>query len=208
MLYKILLIKHLRISDIYRIFILGMKIKQTIFLFILAISFCTLFVVPGLYAADNATCGGVTLKDGQTCCGGVVTSVISCDDDKYTGICSDGTAPYEGVKPTTDEEKETYKSTYKHDYGKCEDDTVPSTTTTSTGLWGILILAINILSAAVGVAAVGGIIYGSILYASSGGNPENTKKARKLIFNTVLGLIMFALMFAFLNFLIPGGIFT
>ncbi len=194
MLYKILLIKHLRISDIYRIFILGMKIKQTIFL---GIIFGFSFICLSPITVNAASCAGVD------------TSVISCDDESSTGVCKDGIDPYEGVKPTTDDEKASYADTYGHNYGECDKDgTMPDTEISSTGLWGILILAINILSAAVGVAAVGGIIYGSILYASSGGNPENTKKARKIIFNTVLGLIMFALMFAFLNFLIPGGIFT
>jgi len=77
-----------------------------------------------------------------------------------------------------------------------------------TGLWGILLLAINILTAGIGVAAVGGIIYGSILYASAGGGPEQVKKAKEIIMNVLLGLAAYALMYAFLNFIIPGGMFA
>jgi hypothetical protein len=77
-----------------------------------------------------------------------------------------------------------------------------------TGLWSILLLAINILTALVGVAALGGIVYGAALYTAAGGNAEQTKKAMGIITNVVIGVIAFALMFAFLNFIIPGGVFN
>lgn len=77
-----------------------------------------------------------------------------------------------------------------------------------TGLWSVLILAINILTALVGVAALGGIVYGAALYTAAGGNAEQTKKAMGIITNVVIGVIAFALMFAFLNFIIPGGVFN
>lgn len=78
----------------------------------------------------------------------------------------------------------------------------------NTGVWGILLLAINILTAGVGIAAIGGIIYGAILYTSAGGSPEQVKKAMGIITNVVIGVIAYALMFSFLNFLIPGGLFN
>lgn len=78
----------------------------------------------------------------------------------------------------------------------------------NTGIWGVLLLAINILTAGVGVAAVGGIVYSSILYTTAGGSPEQAKKARTVIVNTVVGMITYALMFSFLNFIIPGGMFS
>lgn len=78
----------------------------------------------------------------------------------------------------------------------------------ATGLWSIVLLAINILTGLVGVAALAGIVYGSVLYTSAGGNAEQTKKAMGIITNVVIGVIAFAAMFAFLNFLIPGGVFN
>lgn len=81
------------------------------------------------------------------------------------------------------------------------------TSVENTGLWGILLLVINILTAGVGVVAVGGIIYASILYTSAGGSQEQLKKAYKIITDVVIGVIAFGLMWAFLNFLIPGGLF-
>ena len=77
-----------------------------------------------------------------------------------------------------------------------------------TGLWGILLLVINILTAGVGVAAVAGIVWGSILYTTAGGKPEQVKKANVVIANTVLGIIVYAVAYSFMNFLIPGGLFN
>jgi hypothetical protein len=77
-----------------------------------------------------------------------------------------------------------------------------------TGVWGILLLAINILTAGIGIAAIGGIVYGSVLYTSAGGSQEQVKKALGIITNVVIGVVAYALMFSFLNFLIPGGLFN
>ena len=77
-----------------------------------------------------------------------------------------------------------------------------------TGLWSLLITAINLLSIGVGVLAIGGIVYASILYTSAGGSQEQVKKAIGIITNIVIGVIAYALMFTGLNFLIPGGLFA
>ena len=78
----------------------------------------------------------------------------------------------------------------------------------NSGVWGVLIIVLNILTACVGIAAVGGIVYASILYASAADSTEQTKKAIEMIRNTVLGIIVYGLMYLLLNYLIPGGIFT
>lgn len=77
-----------------------------------------------------------------------------------------------------------------------------------SGIWAILLLVLNIMTAGVGVLAVGGIVYGSMMYASAGDKGEQTKKAIGIITNVVIGIIAYALMYLALNFLIPGGIFT
>ncbi len=77
-----------------------------------------------------------------------------------------------------------------------------------TGVWAILVIAINILTAGVGVLALAGIVYGAILYMSAGGNAEQVKKAYGIFTNVVIGVIAFAGMWALLNFLIPGGAFN
>lgn len=77
-----------------------------------------------------------------------------------------------------------------------------------TGLWNILLIVVNFLVAGVGVLATGGIVYGAVLYASSGGNPDQVKKARKVFTDVVIGVIAFAGMYIILNFLVPGGVFN
>lgn len=90
----------------------------------------------------------------------------------------------------------------------CGQDGSDNTNIKSSGIWGILLIVINILTAGIGIAAVGGIAYGSVLYASAGGSPDQVKKARGIITNVVIGIIAYALMYSLLNFIIPGGIFT
>lgn len=135
--------------------------------FIVAGLLAGLFSVVLSMSVSAASCGGVEYDPkSENCCGGVVTSVLDCDQAGTSGNISD------------------------------------------TGLWGLLILVINLLSAGVGVLAVGGIVYGSILYTTSSGDPEKSTKARKIIGNVVVGLIAYALMWALLNFITPGGLFA
>ena len=77
-----------------------------------------------------------------------------------------------------------------------------------TGIWGVLILTINIMVGGVGVLAIAGVVYGSILYTSAGGNPAQIQKAKGIFVNVVIGVVAFAAMYTLLNFLIPGGVFN
>lgn len=77
-----------------------------------------------------------------------------------------------------------------------------------TGVWGVLMIALNFMTAGVGFIGVGGIVYASILYASAGDNANQVQEAKDIIKNVIIGLIAFAGMYILLNFLIPGGIFT
>lgn len=89
---------------------------------------------------------------------------------------------------------------------KCDASDNPSNAK-DTGLWKILVMAINILTGLAGLAALGGIIYGAVLYTSAGGSPEQVKKALGIFTNTAIGIVAFAIMYVALNFLIPGGVF-
>lgn len=131
------------------------------FLAVSVLVFC-----PITFAAAGDPCGkDDVLKAGESCCGGVKTSIIKCDQNNETGV---------GVQ--------------------------------GNSLWGVLSLAINILTAGIGIAAVAGIIYGAVLYSSAGGGQENVKKAKEIIQNVVIGLLAYGLMYALLNYIIPGGI--
>lgn len=67
---------------------------------------------------------------------------------------------------------------------------------------------VGLLSAAVGVVVVIAIIIGGIEYSSSGGDPQRAASGRKHITNALLGLLVYFLLYAFLQFLIPGGLFN
>jgi hypothetical protein len=72
----------------------------------------------------------------------------------------------------------------------------------------ILLQVINFLAIGVGIAVVGGIIWGGMLYASSNGDASKTKQGITVIVNAVIGLLLFIFMYAIINFLVPGGVFT
>jgi len=75
-------------------------------------------------------------------------------------------------------------------------------------IFSILIIVINVMAALVGLAAIGGFIYGAVLYTSAGDKAAQVTKAKETLANVVLGIVCFALMWAFLQFLIPGGVFN
>jgi amino acid transporter len=83
-----------------------------------------------------------------------------------------------------------------------------ATTAKDTGVWGLLLLILNIMTGGIGILAVGGIVYAAILYSSSSQSADQTKKAKDIIRDVVIGIIAYASMYLLLNFLIPGGIFT
>ncbi len=75
-------------------------------------------------------------------------------------------------------------------------------------IFQVLFFIVNVVALGVGMAAIGGVIYGAILYTSAGDNGEQTKKGITVVVNAVLGVVLFAFMYAILNFLVPGGLFT
>lgn len=64
------------------------------------------------------------------------------------------------------------------------------------------------LGGGVGLAVVGGIVMGSYMYITARGNSAQVQKGQNTILNSVLGLILFIFMYAILQFLVPGGIFS
>lgn len=78
---------------------------------------------------------------------------------------------------------------------------------TGSSAVAILVLAIQILTGLIGITAIGAFIYAGVMYTSAGGNVSQTAKAKEIIRNTVIGLLLFAGLAVILNFLIPGGLF-
>lgn len=65
---------------------------------------------------------------------------------------------------------------------------------------------IAVLSALVGVIVAGAIIYGGIEFTSSGGDPQRAASGKKHIASALIGLAMYLFLFAFLQFILPGGL--
>lgn len=82
---------------------------------------------------------------------------------------------------------------------------LPCPKTGEDGVTMILNIVKDIFSVLVAIAAVGGIIYGSILYTTAGGSSENTKKGMTIIKDTIIGVIVYVLMYVLLDFVLPGG---
>jgi hypothetical protein len=67
--------------------------------------------------------------------------------------------------------------------------------------------AINLLSVSFGIIAVISLIFGSINYTTSEGDPQKASKAKQRIANTLFATVAYMFLYAFLQFLVPGGIF-
>lgn len=73
-------------------------------------------------------------------------------------------------------------------------------------IFAYLRIIIAFLSGAVGLVVVMMLVIGGIRYITSAGDPGQIKAAKNQVTNALTGLVLFALMFAILNFLIPGHI--
>lgn len=66
---------------------------------------------------------------------------------------------------------------------------------------------VDFLSALVGIVVIGSIMVGGIQYALGGDNAEKVGQAKKRISTSLFAFLIFILTFAFLQWLIPGGVF-
>lgn len=67
--------------------------------------------------------------------------------------------------------------------------------------------AIFLFSGLVGLVVALSIIIGAIQYSSSAGDPQKAAKGRDRIKNAIIALVAYIFLFAFLSFIIPGGLF-
>jgi hypothetical protein len=66
----------------------------------------------------------------------------------------------------------------------------------------------NFFAVGIGILTVAGIILGGIKYATANGNTSQAEQGITTIVNAVIGLLLFIFMFALLNWLVPGGLFS
>jgi hypothetical protein len=67
--------------------------------------------------------------------------------------------------------------------------------------------AIKLLSILVGLVVAASLVLAGIQYMTSTGDPQRISAAKTRITNTLLAFLAYAFLFAFLNFLVPGGLF-
>ena len=74
----------------------------------------------------------------------------------------------------------------------------------SLGIQEVILLVVDILSILIGIVGVIGIVYMGIQYMTAGGNEEKTRKAKRRLFEIVIGLAAYAAGYALLKWLLPN----
>jgi len=87
--------------------------------------------------------------------------------------------------------------------GDCKDNALNRD---NCGIIRYLALFINILSAIVGIVVTGVIVWGGIQYSTSGGDSGKTQAAKQKIYNGVIAMVAFIFTYAFLQYIVPGGL--
>ena len=72
------------------------------------------------------------------------------------------------------------------------------------GIKCIVLLVADILSVLIGTVGVIGIVVVGIQYLTAGGNEEQTRKAKRRLFEIVIGIIAYVLVYALLKWLLPN----
>lgn len=67
---------------------------------------------------------------------------------------------------------------------------------------------INIVAGIIGVGAILMVIWGGIQYTTARDNAQAVQAAKDKILNVVIGLAAFIFLYAFLQWLVPGGVFA
>lgn len=75
-------------------------------------------------------------------------------------------------------------------------------------IYKLLLDSITFLGVGVGIVVVGGIVYGAFLIVNSNANSGRTQQGVSIIVNAFIGLLLYIFLFATVNYLVPGGLFT
>ncbi|MBO7664312.1 hypothetical protein J6S46_00400 [Candidatus Saccharibacteria bacterium] len=70
-------------------------------------------------------------------------------------------------------------------------------------VYNMLTLIVNIMSVGIGILAVIGITVVGIQYLTAGGNEEQTRKAKRRLFEIILGVAVYLAIYALLQWLMP-----
>jgi len=78
----------------------------------------------------------------------------------------------------------------------------------SCGIIQTVYKMINFFSVGVGVIIVLSVILGGVQYITAGNNPQVVSKAKGRVYNAILALVMYLVLFSFIQWLVPGGLFN
>ena len=84
-------------------------------------------------------------------------------------------------------------------FGNVEDDNE------GCGVFMIINSVIDILSMGVAILGVIGVVIVGTTYLTAGGNEDKTRKAKRRMFEIVIGLAVYAILYAGVQWLLPGG---
>ena len=87
---------------------------------------------------------------------------------------------------------------------ECNTVLIPCDESGKGSIYNLVELIINIASVAAGVLAAIGITVVGIQYLTAGGNEEKTRKAKRRMLEIVIGLAVYAVFAAILNWLLPN----
>lgn len=127
------------------------------------------------------------------CPDGYQTTVVSAD--QVEAACADHQAGTHGADSTEADKRASFDIDCT---GGAEGD---------CGIMNKMVDIINLVSGLVGVVVVIMIIVGGIQYSSAGSDPQKIASAKSKIVNALLALLVFLFLWAFLQWIVPGGVF-
>lgn len=98
-------------------------------------------------------------------------------------------------------------STYDEAQYNCVEGEDPNECAKNNPLTVWLVFFINLISVLIIIGASTMLIVAGIQYISAADNPQKIQAAKEKIRNVLIGIVAFFFMFAFLQWLIPGGAF-
>ena len=90
--------------------------------------------------------------------------------------------------------------------GGAETSLIECGETAENGIDSLLLLAVRVLVILIGVLGVIGVVISGIQYMTARDDPAQMTKAKNRIIHIAIGLVAYAVMWAFLQWLLPGGI--
>ncbi len=75
-------------------------------------------------------------------------------------------------------------------------------------VYDLLFAVLRFLTIGVGILAMASIVVAGIQFSASRGDPKGTAQALKRVWSTLGALAMYLLAYAFLNWVVPGGLFN